>query len=82
MANAPVDPKVVAGGAAAGVAGAAVVLLLNVINKEPLNQVALETLLTAIVVFVLGLSGGWLKRTPLNVLQARELDARVTEHQE
>lgn len=72
----PTDPKVYAASAAAGVAGAVVVLLLNLINKEPLNQVALETVLTAVVVFVLAVAGGWLKETPLETLRKRTAAAK------
>lgn len=70
MAN-PTDPKVYAASVAAGVAGAVVVLLLNLINKEPLNQIALETVLTAVVTFVLAVGAGWLKTTPLDTLRER-----------
>lgn len=70
MAN-PTDPKVYAASVAAGVTGAVVVLLLNLINKEPLNQIALETVLTAVVTFLLALGAGWLKTTPLETLKER-----------
>jgi hypothetical protein len=67
----PTDPKVPYAAAAAGVAGAIVVLIMNLINREPLNQVALETVITAVVVALLAFGAGWLKRTPLDILVER-----------
>jgi hypothetical protein len=70
MAN-PTDPKVYAAAGAAGLTAAVVVLALNLINKEPLDQVALETVLTSVVAFVLAVGAGWLKSTPLETLRER-----------
>ena len=69
--NNPTDPKVVAASAGAGVASALVVLLLNLINKEPLNQQALELVLTAVITAVITYAVGWLKRTPAALVGER-----------
>jgi hypothetical protein len=67
----PTDPKVVVAGAAAGVAGAVVVLIMNLINREPMDQAALQTVIAGAVTFVFGYVGGWLKATPLPTLADR-----------
>lgn len=69
--NNPVDPKVIAGTAVTGVAGFVVVLLMNIIQGEPLDVAALEGLISAVVVAVLAFAGAWLKRTPLETLLER-----------
>lgn len=69
--NNPVDPKVIAGTAVTGVAGFIVVLLMNIIQNEPLNVAALEGLISAVVVAVLAFAGAWLKKTPLDTLLER-----------
>lgn len=67
----PTEPKVPVAAAVAGVAGAIVVLIMNLINGEPPNQVALETVITAVVVAALAFGAGWLKKTPLDTLVQR-----------
>jgi H+/Cl- antiporter ClcA len=69
--NNPTDPKVVVAGVVGGVAGAVVVLLMNLINKEPLNQTALETVLAGVVSGAFSFVAGYLKKTPVGVLNDR-----------
>jgi VIT1/CCC1 family predicted Fe2+/Mn2+ transporter len=74
-ANAPTDPKVIVAGLASGFSGAVIVLLMNLINKEPLDQVAIETVISGVVAGLFGYVGGWLKTTPYGILAQRFREA-------
>lgn len=73
----PTEPKVYAASVGAGVAGAVVALILNLINGEPLDQTAITTIVSAVVPAVIALVAGWLRTTPVAVL-AQRLEANRT----
>lgn len=73
----PVETKVLTATAGAGISGAIVVLLMNLINGAAWDQTALQTVLTGVVTAVIAYGAGYLKTTPFAVLVARTDTARV-----
>lgn len=73
----PLEPKVPTAAISGGVVGGIVVLIIDLVNREPLDQTALTVVLTAVVSALVAYGAGYLKTTPLAVLTERRNAAVV-----